>query len=58
MTEKIIKTFKDVHVDLENEFLFINKEYDIQRFKEKVDFIKIICFDEANDELIFKQTLN
>lgn len=46
-TKRIIKSFKDVHIDLENEFLFLQKNHNISDFKTKGEFLDSIGFSNS-----------
>lgn len=47
MKEVITKSFKEVHQDLENESLFLTKNFDTNDFKRKADFLKDIGFTNS-----------
>lgn len=47
MKEVITKSFKEVHQDLENESLFLAKDFDTKDFKSKADFLKDIGFTNS-----------
>lgn len=40
----ITKTFKEVHEELENEHMFLQKNHDIKNFQEKADFLNRVGF--------------
>lgn len=41
------KTFKEVHAEIENEHLFLQKNHDIKNFKAKADFLSKIGFENS-----------
>jgi hypothetical protein len=41
------KTFKEVHAEIENEHLFLQKNHDIKNFKAKADFLSKIGFEKS-----------
>jgi len=41
------KTFKEVHQEIENESLFVIKNHDTTRFKEKANFLSNLGFDNS-----------
>ena len=47
MKEVITKSFKEVHQDLENESLFLTKNFDTNDFNRKADFLKDIGFTNS-----------
>lgn len=47
MKEVITKSFKEVHQDLENESLFLTKDFNTKDFKKKADFLKDIGFTNS-----------
>ena len=55
-TENVIvkKTFKDVHQDIDNEFIFLKQNHNTQDFKKKGDFLTKVGFKNSIATRLYK----
>lgn len=57
-TTSTTKSFKEVHVELENEALFLKEKHDVSNFKTKAEFLKGIGFSNSIATKLYAAIVN